>query len=201
MRGFTRSAVVAAAIGALGIAGVGVASVSSAAPPVSGTVMAVTHTSHHPDTTNCVTSFLDPSSGSSVWAWDNLSRQITATPTGNGTWSVTIVDHGTFAAFSQPYNLANCNTFDNPISVTGPVKGTITYTLTSGVAPSAAYLPAQTDGAASTSETILQLFNNDPTATATIAYVSYVYTYGSSMNVYVQQDPFIPNFSGNIIGH
>jgi hypothetical protein len=111
----------------------------------------VTHASSHPDTTNCVTNV--SSSNGPVWAYDNLNRQITATPTGtSGVWTVTIVDNGSFAAFSEPNN-ADCSV-NHPIDVTGSVRGTITYTVTSTGTPDAVNLSAQTDGAMSTTDTI-----------------------------------------------
>ena len=168
------------------------ASVSGAAPPAPGTVKAVTHASHHPDTTNCITS--DPGTGGGpIWAHDNLSRQITATPNSDGTWTVTVVDNGSFAAFSQPNN-SDCATA-YPINVNGSVRGTITYTVTSLLTPSAANLPAQIDGATSTSDTVLRLFN-DPSAT--LGGGDYTYTYRSGTNTYTQDTA---GQLGNITGH
>ena len=178
-------------VAAMGLAGMVTA--ASATPPASGTVMAVTHASHHPDTATCVTS--NPGTGNGyVWAYDNLSRQITATPTSTtGVWTVIVVDNGSFAAFSEPNSPTNCSA-DNPINVTGSVRGTITYTVTSTATPDATNLPAQMNGATSTSDTIRTLFN-DPAAT--FAGGAYLYTYRSGTNVYSQDG----GITGNITGH
>ena len=67
------------AMATLGVVGVGALTAGAAfASPGSGTVKAVTHASHHPDTCACTTNTF--SSNGYVWAYDNLSRQFTVSP-------------------------------------------------------------------------------------------------------------------------
>jgi hypothetical protein len=179
------------ALGAVAVTAVAVGVTAAGASP--GVVKATTHSHQHPDTTNCVTSVT--SDNGPVWAYDNLSRQITATPTAaTGVWTVTVVDNGSFTAFSEPNN-ADCTT-DHPLdpNVTGSVKGSITYTVTSTGTPDAANLPSQLDGAVSTSATIRTLFG-DPAAT--FAGGDYLYTYRAGTSVYSQDG----GISGNITAH
>lgn len=176
------------------VAAVAVAIGVTAAGASPGVVKATTHSQHHPDTTNCVTSVTGDNGP--VWAYDNLSRQITATPTGTvREWTVTVVDNGSFTAFSEPNN-TSCGV-DNPLdpNVTGSVKGSITYTVTSTGTPDAANLPSQMDGATSTSATIRMLFNDSDAAFAGGAYL---YTYRAGTSVYSQDGG---GTTGNITAH
>jgi len=145
MRKLVLSALAAAALAAPVLAAA--ASSASTVTPVEATLMAqtsykaVTHSANHPDTSNyCGVGKIGPDC---VWAYDNLSMQLTATQTGTNTWAVTVTDNGSFAGFADPNNAANPGA---PLTSNGPVKGTYDLTVTSPSAPVNANLPSQMDG-------------------------------------------------------
>jgi hypothetical protein len=73
-----------------------------------------------------------------VWAFDNMERAFTATQTDptNHIWTVTETVTGSYSAFADPIT-------GDAWSGSGPVSGTISYTVTSDSAP--VDLPAQLD--------------------------------------------------------
>lgn len=147
--------------------GFGVVPAMAAAP---GTVTAVTHTMHHPDTTSNGGACTVNSSGGPVWAYDNLSLNYSVTPTGFDTYSVMITAHGSFNAFADP-NTGACYTGH------GSVNGWLQYDVTSTVAPDPAAVPAQENGSLGQTAILLtQLFGGDPHA-AVSGGGSYNYTY------------------------
>lgn len=112
---------------------------ASAGGPAAGTVTAVTHSSHHADTTSIAGDCTVASAGGPVWAYDNLSLRLSAVPTGTNHYSVTITAHGNFDAISNPITGA-CYTGH------GSVDGWLKYEVSSATAPDPANLPAQVDG-------------------------------------------------------
>ena len=74
-----------------------------------------------------------------VWAWDDITRNITVTPAGSGLWTVTFVENGTYNAFADPNN---GSTWTN----TGNMHGTVSYTVTSATPPTMGNLPASLQG-------------------------------------------------------
>jgi len=74
-----------------------------------------------------------------VWAWDDITRNITVTPAGSGLWTVTFVENGTYNAFADPNS-------GLPWSNTGNMHGTVSYTVTSATPPNMANLPASLPG-------------------------------------------------------
>jgi len=74
-----------------------------------------------------------------VWASDNITRNITITPSGPDQWTVTFVENGQYNAFADP------NT-GNAWTGTGNMHGTVSYTVASHSAPITANLPASLPG-------------------------------------------------------
>jgi len=74
-----------------------------------------------------------------VWAADNITRNITITPSGPGQWTVTFVENGQYNAFADP------NT-GNAWTNTGNMHGTVSYTVASTTPPNMANLPASLPG-------------------------------------------------------
>ena len=74
-----------------------------------------------------------------VWASDDITRNITVTPSGPGLWTVTFVENGTYNAFADPNTgLAWSNT--------GNMHGTVSYQVASNTPPNMAKLPASLPG-------------------------------------------------------
>jgi hypothetical protein len=166
----------------LGIAGTAFAGTSP------GTVIAVTHASSHPDTTNvsgpgtaCGTS-----SNGATWAFDNLARQFRVTSAGADEWTVVITDNGSFSGFADP---ANCNA----LTSNGSIRGTITFDVTSATSPDPAGLAPQYVGDVSTTQMVNALFDGQATSVIGGAY-SYSYQNGN----YVQDTSGI---TGDVVGH
>jgi hypothetical protein len=157
--------------------------VAAAAPALAsnapGTVKVVIHAADHPDTTNVCT-VNDPDC---VWAHDNLSRQIVATPNVDRSWTVVITDNGSFAGTVDPVTGA-------PLASNGPVSGTYQLTVTGGT-PDPANLPSQ-QGTMGTSAMINQLFGGNATVTGG------PYHYSYQNGAYVQDTNGI---TGSIRGH
>jgi hypothetical protein len=146
-------------------------SVAAAAPAFASsgpaTVKVVIHAADHADTTSVCNAVNDPDC---VWAHDNLSRQIVATPNAGGTsWSVVITDNGSFAGTVDPVS-------GNLLASNGPVSGTYHLTVTGG-APDAKNLPSQ-QGNMGTTAMIAQLFGVSPAAVSGGDY-SYSYQNGA----------------------
>lgn len=119
-------------IATIAVAALAVPGLASAAPV---TVKAVTHAQNHPDTTSVPTGYT--SDNGPVWALDNLSIQLAATPeSGPGNYSVTITVHGSFAALANPITGA-------PYSGNGSVDGTITFDVLASTGPDPGNVPAQ----------------------------------------------------------
>ena len=131
------------------------------------TVKAVTHVMNHQDTTNVAGPCTQITDSGPVWAYDNLSLQLVATPTDvAGNYSVTITAHGSFSAMSNPVT-GECANFS------GSVDGWITYLVQSTTAPDPANLPSQSDGSLHQSEILNQFFGGNAAITGS----SYSYTY------------------------
>ncbi len=147
-------------IAATAVAALAVPALASAAQP---SVKAVTHALNHPDTTSVATGVT--SDNGPVWALDNLSIQLTATPeTTPGNYSVTITTHGSFAALANPIT-------GDAYSGNGSVDGTIQYDVSSlNQQPDPANVPAQqpqatisnnvASGSTSLSDMVKQLVDN-----------------------------------------
>lgn len=177
---------IAAAAGTLSFGVLGAGSALAGAGPVT----AVTHASHHADTTNvngpgtaCGTS-----PNGSTWAMDNLSRQFTVTDDGGGQYTVVITDRGSFAGFADP---ANCE----PLSSNGPISGTYTLYVNSPTGPDPAGLPAQESSDTGTSAMVQQLFDGNATS---ITGGNYYYSYQNGNYVQSSQPPYI---TGDVVGH
>jgi hypothetical protein len=142
----------------LGTTGAASASVKPA------TVTWHTHQQGVLDTTNVSGNATDGSyAGGPVWAHDNMERTVTAVQDSadRTLWHVTVSSTGSFDGFANPID------GNAPVEgghLTGSVKGTIEFDVTSKVGPS---VPApnsiDTNGQHSTS-LALDLFSNDPAA-------------------------------------
>jgi hypothetical protein len=186
------AAMAIAGVGALGL-GVGTAGAALAGTG-SGTVTAVTHEFNTPDTTSgTVTS--NPGTGFGyIWAYDNLAKQFKVTFNGGTTYTVVETVNGSFAAFSEP------NTgfpYDTPITVTGSVQGTNTYTVQSSTPPDASGLPAQVPSSMSTGDMINALFGGNANIGGGNVWV---FTYRAGGNTMTQSYNTPPSDWGNITG-
>jgi hypothetical protein len=118
--------------------------------------VAVTHSAQHPDTTSV------PTSAGNVWAYDNLSEQLTVTPVqlpDGANYQVRIDVNGSFQGFADP-RMASEGSPDpgGPMASQGSVKGTITYDVYSPQAPDRKNLPAQEPDGTGLGTALSQLF-------------------------------------------
>jgi hypothetical protein len=121
-----------------------------------------------------------------VWAYDNISRQITDTNNGHGDYTVNVTDNGSFSAFAQPNN-KDQNTF-YPISATGSLKGTEVWDVTGVQSVDAAALSSQTPDGVSSTQMIEDLLPGANDSTTNL--VSYAFSYRSdNCSTYVQTQP------------
>ena len=135
------------------------------------------------------------SQGAYVWAYDNLQRKLVVTDNGNGIYNVVVTDTGSFRASYQPNNTDVNTSFPlNPL-VSGSIKGTITYTVSSSAGGPVNSLPAQLPGDTGTSAMVLMLF---PVGAATVGDSPYTYVYRAGGQTYTQQSPLTPYSIGNI---
>ena len=74
-----------------------------------------------------------------VWASDDIARNITITPAGQGLWTVSFVENGKYNAFADP------NSGDYWTN-TGTMHGTVSYTVASDTPPDMSKLPASLPG-------------------------------------------------------
>lgn len=155
-----------AIIAVTGLAALGCATPALAAGN-SDTTTAVTHSSGHPDTTSVSGPCTATSSNGPVWAYDNLSLRLTATPDGTGKYSVVVTAHGSFDAISNPVT-GECYTG------TGSVDGWYQLEVTSTVAPDPSNVPSQEPGNVGQGAIVSQLFNGQATS---IVGGHYSYTY------------------------
>lgn len=155
-------------IGALSVMAFAV--VPSMASASQGTIVAVTHTQQHPDTTSVSGTGTIDSPGGPVWAYDNLSLRFVVTPA-SGTdpaipgsfpgglynYQVRIEAQGSFAGFANPSTgLPQVNN--------GSVKGTLEYDVYSSTPPDPASLPAQQpSGDIGQGAMLNELFNGNAT--------------------------------------
>ena len=111
------------------LASTGAASAATVkAPPV----VAATYEAGLPDTTSVPTGTNSPQGP--VWAYDDMTRVITATQTAPGTWTVTFDEGGVYNAIANPLTGVAWHQ-------SGLFGGTISYIVTSTGAPKAANLP------------------------------------------------------------
>jgi hypothetical protein len=136
------------------------------------TYTAVAHEHGVSDTTNVAGSATISTGDGPVWAYDNLTRKLTATQTGPDTWAVRIDSQGSFSAFANPLD-------GNAWTGTGSVKGYVNYTVTSGHAPGDANLAAQLPDTMHSGQIVAQWFGVDPSAVqgAVVNNTNYQFTY------------------------
>jgi len=179
--------IIALAVAVVSTAGLGTLAVVPALADA-GTVTAVAHASQHPDTTSASGPGCGTSANGPTWALDNLSRQFSVTDNADGTYTVMITDHGSFAGFADP---VTCQ----PLTSGGSISGSYTLTVTSPHGPDPSGLAPQYEGAISTTTMVQDLFDQNATSIVGGAYY-YSYQHGN----YVQSSQ-APYTTGDVIGH
>jgi hypothetical protein len=167
--------VAAAAAITLGAVGVAAPAMAGTAP---STVRVNTHQSGVADTTDHAGPNTTDSPNGPVWAYDNLERKITATPTGNpGEWTVVVASQGSYAAQADP------RTGGPAAFTTGPVSGEVRYTVQAGsLVPSGDRLDAQSPLSLHSGDLVTTLFGGPVQVTGS----SYSFTYRLAGAVYTQ---------------
>ena len=143
-------------------------------------VIAHTHRSGVPDTTDHAGPGTTDSPNGPQWATDDLAATFTATPVAGQShvWNVRVTEIGTYKAQADPRT-------GQPMSGTGPMAGWINYQVTSTGTPAARNLPAQSAGTLHTGDLITELFGGSAQITGGGSYwFSYLLPHGQ---VYTQQ--------------
>ena len=143
-------------------------------------VIAHTHRSGVPDTTDHAGPGTTDSPNGPQWATDNLAATFTATPVAGqpGVWNVRVTEIGTYKAQADPRT-------GQPMSGTGPMAGWINYQVTSTGTPAARNLPAQSAGTLHTGDLITELFGGSAQITGGGSYwFGYLLPHGQT---YTQQ--------------
>jgi hypothetical protein len=143
-------------------------------------VIAHTHRSGVPDTTDHAGPGTTDSPNGPQWATDDLAATITATPVAGqpGVWNVRVTEIGTYKAQADPRT-------GQPMTGTGPMAGWINYQVTSTGIPAARNLPAQSAGTLHTGDLIAELFGGNATITGGGSYwFGYLLPHGQT---YTQQ--------------
>ena len=143
-------------------------------------VIAHTHRSGVPDTTDHAGPGTKPTSNGPQWATDDLAATITATPVAGqpGVWNVRVTEIGTYKAQADPRT-------GQPMTGTGPMAGWIDYQVTSAGTPAARNLPAQSAGTLHTGDLIAELFGGSAQITGGGSYwFGYLLPHGQA---YTQQ--------------
>jgi hypothetical protein len=153
-----RSVIAAAAVPAVIGSALLLSTAANAAPLPQSAVTAVTHEHAAADTTNITGNATVSTANGPAWAYDNLTRKVTATDNGDGTWNVRVDSQGSFSAFASPLD-------GNAWAGAGSVKGWVTYLVTSTGTPDPANIRGNLpDGTTSTQ--LLRQFFGDPAAQA-----------------------------------
>jgi hypothetical protein len=171
-----KGAVALGGLGLLGTLGAALATSASAAtvtPHAATSGHAITREYGVDDTTSVYTGKVDPTGNGPIWAYDNVTRQITwhADPTTSGAWDVTVATFGTYHAFANPITGAAWKH-------DGVMVGEIQYVVTSPTPPSAANLPAVSPNTLRSQGIADELFgqqNNSPLVTMTGGAYNFVY--------------------------
>ena len=143
-------------------------------------VIAHTHRSGVPDTTDHAGPGTTDSPNGPQWATDDLAASITATPVAGqpGVWNVRVTEIGTYKAQADPRT-------GQPMTGTGPMAGWIDYQVTSAGTPAARNLPAQSAGTLHTGDLIAELFGGSAQITGGGSYwFGYLLPHGQA---YTQQ--------------
>ena len=196
IRTIVAAAAAPAALAAILLGTAGQASAATTAKPV--TITANTHLNNHPDTTDhCGVGLIKDDC---VWAFDNATEKFTlvqdpSDPSGH-TWQVSVDYVGSFHGFADPSgpNAGAALTSD------GPVKGTITFTVTSNATPDPSRLPGQSTSDAHLTDNIKALFGNDP-STSTVISGGDQYTFSYQNGSYVQHGAPKNSTTGDVTGH
>ncbi len=158
------------------LAGTGAASAATVKAP--SPVVASTFEAGLPDTTSVPTGTDSPQGP--VWAYDDMTRVLTAKQTAPGTWTVTFDEGGVYNAIANPLTGVAWHH-------SGVFGGTITYIVSSTGTPKASNLPGTEPSTATHSSVMAQLFGAPVTITGG---GSYSFTYlgipGAPHGVYSQ---------------
>jgi len=147
---------------------------SGAGATTATTVSANTHAANHDDTTSVSGTATRDSVNGPVWAEDNLTVKITATPAASG-YNVMLTVTGSFAGFADPRSAAEGSSDPGgPLVSSGSVKGTYNLTASAGT-PNPANLPAQQDPTTGLRAMVAQFFSTDVTNVAGGSY-NFAYT-------------------------
>ena len=143
-------------------------------------VVAHTHRSGVPDTTDHGGPGTTDTPNGPQWATDDLAATITATPVAGqpGVWNVRVTEIGTYKAQADPRT-------GQPMTGTGPMAGWIDYQVTSTGTPAARNLPAKSAGTLHTGDLITELFGGSAQITGGGSYwFGYLLPHGQT---YTQQ--------------
>ena len=143
-------------------------------------VVAHTHRSGVPDTTDHGGPGTTDTPNGPQWATDDLAATITATPVAGqpGVWNVRVTEIGTYKAQADPRT-------GQPMTGTGPMAGWIDYQVTSTGTPTARNLPAKSAGTLHTGDLITELFGGSAQITGGGSYwFGYLLPHGQT---YTQQ--------------
>jgi len=143
-------------------------------------VVAHTHRSGVPDTTDHGGPGTTDTPNGPQWATDDLAATITATPVAGqpGVWNVRVTEIGTYKAQADPRT-------GQPMAGTGPMAGWIDYQVTSTGTPTARNLPAKSAGTLHTGDLITELFGGSAQITGGGSYwFGYLLPHGQT---YTQQ--------------
>jgi hypothetical protein len=143
-------------------------------------IIAHTHRSGVPDTTDHAGPGTTDSPNGPQWATDDLAATITATPVAGqpGVWNVRVTEIGTYKAQADPRT-------GQPMTGTGPMAGWIDYQVTSAGTPAARNLPSQSAGTLHTGDLIAELFGGSAQITGGGSYwFGYLLPHGQA---YTQQ--------------
>jgi hypothetical protein len=179
IRTITAAIVAAPVIAATALlAGTGAASAATVKAPPVKPVVASTYEAGLIDTTSVPTGVNSPQGP--VWAYDDMTRVLTATQASPGTWTVTFDEGGVYNAIANPLTGAAWQH-------SGLFGGTISYIVTSAGTPKASNLPRTEPATATHSSVMAQLFGAPVTV---VGGGSYDFTYlgipGAPKGVYTQ---------------
>ena len=198
IRTILAAAAAPAALAAILLGTAGQASAATTAKPV--TITANTHLNNHPDTTDhCGVGHIKDDC---EWANDNATEKFTLvqdpSDSSGHTWQVSVDYVGSFHGFADPSgpHAGAALTSD------GPVKGTITFTVTSNATHDPSRLPGQSTSDAHLTDNIKALFGNDPsTSTSTVISGGDHYTFSYQNGSYVQHGASENSTTGDVTGH
>ena len=164
----------------------------------------VTHSAQHNDTTSGpLTGALQSSPSGPVWAVDNMTEQFTVIPVSlpdGANYQVTINVTGSFKGFADPgVDGMATGSYGQPLTSSGPVKGTIEYDVKSSTPPDPSSLLPNQAPDTGLRAALSQLFDGQPTDGQTSIIVG-----GGSYNFSYQNGNYVQDttgITGDVTGH